>query len=304
MDDVQELFLAHVRLGNVLEQQQLAMKISKAAPGELQTFWVVCSMLTQADRARFGAGAGMSQEMLLKLAGGVISKQLQREEVVSYEGVLVYLDILLAQGSFEECTELLEGPCARAVQIPHELLRLKVHCCSPVCLVGPPARETCALLGSCYPACFFFWTHACANCKACCNHASIFVQAQTALVSRQQDKAKALLMESLQSLNPDDWAGYMLLFSCFLPSTALPFDQAAEGLISVQGGFGGLEETLNDPEHWASLHPGSEAPEGSYKEACNELDEFLSATINKVRCPISEIYACFHTYMHACLQRM
>jgi N-terminal acetyltransferase B complex non-catalytic subunit len=134
---VQELFLAHVRLGNVLEQQQLAMKISKAAPGELQTFWVVCSMLTQADRARFGAGTGMSQDMLLKLAAGLISKHLQREEVMSYEGVLVYLDILLAQGSFEECMELLEGPCARAVRIPHELLRLKVcfhhqHCC-PQC---------------------------------------------------------------------------------------------------------------------------------------------------------------------------
>lgn len=132
---MQELFLAHVRLGNVLEQQQLAMKISKAGPGELQTFWVVCSMLTQADRARSGAGAGMSQEMLLKLAAGVISKHLQREEVVSCEGVLVYLDILQAQGNFEACTDLLEGPCARAVQIPHELLRLKVRSSPP--LSGP-----------------------------------------------------------------------------------------------------------------------------------------------------------------------
>lgn len=124
--------MAHVRLGNVLEQQQLAMKISKAVPGELQTFWVVCSMLTQADRARAGAGAGMSQEMLLKLAAGVISKHLQRDEVISYEGVLVYLDILQAQGNFEECAELLEGSCGRAVQIPHELLRLKVHCSLPL----------------------------------------------------------------------------------------------------------------------------------------------------------------------------
>jgi tetratricopeptide (TPR) repeat protein len=140
--DAQELFLAHVRLGNVLEQQQLAMKINKAVPGELQTFWVVCSMLTQAIRARFGAGAGMSQEMLLKLAAGLISKHLQREEGMSYEGVLVYLDILLAQGSFEECMQLLEGTCSRAVQIPHDLLRLKVcflhhHCCLAYLTTAP-----------------------------------------------------------------------------------------------------------------------------------------------------------------------
>lgn len=111
----------------MLEQQQLAMKINKAVPGELQTFWVVCSMLTQADKARSGEGKGMSAEMLLKLASGLINKHLQREEGISYDGIIVYLDILLSQGNYQSCTELLDGPCARAVQIPHELLRLKVR---------------------------------------------------------------------------------------------------------------------------------------------------------------------------------
>ena len=80
----------------------------------------------------------MSQEMLLQLAAGVVSKHLQRDEVVSYEGLLVYLDILQAQGSFEECTELLEGPCASAVQMPHELLRLKVGCSMPQHIIQYP----------------------------------------------------------------------------------------------------------------------------------------------------------------------
>ena len=108
------------------------------------------------------------------------------------------------------------------------------------------------------------------------------VQAQTALVAKEQEKAKNLLMQSLQSLNPDDWAGYMLLFSCSLPSTALPFEQAAEGLIGVQGGFGSLERILKDPEHWSSMQPGTDATEGSYQQACSELEDFLSTIVSKV----------------------
>ena len=35
-------------------QVQVALKLSKADPGELHAFWVVCSMLTQADMRRAG----------------------------------------------------------------------------------------------------------------------------------------------------------------------------------------------------------------------------------------------------------
>lgn len=108
------------------------------------------------------------------------------------------------------------------------------------------------------------------------------MQAQTALVSKDQAKAKEILMESLRSMIPDDWAGYMLLFACCLPSTALPFDQAAEGIISLQGGFGGLQGVLEDSEHWSSMQPGPEATEEDYKEACSELEAFLSSIISKV----------------------
>ena len=111
------------------------------------------------------------------------------------------------------------------------------------------------------------------------------MQAQTALVAKEQEKAKTLLMQSLQSLNPDDWAGYMLLFSCCLPSTALPFEQAAEGLIGVQGGFGGLEEILKDPEHWNSMQPGTDATKGSYQQTCSDLEAFLCTIVSKVWFP-------------------
>eukprot|EP00892_Ulva_mutabilis_P000627 jgi/Ulvmu1/10565/UM065_0019.1 len=125
---LQEVFLAHVRLGHVLEQQQVAMKISKASPGELQTFWVVCSMLAQVACVRAGSAVSQMQpEMLLKLASALAGKQLAAEGMLSYEAMLVYMDVLQAQGDFDRCMELLEGPCAAAVQMPHELARLKAQ---------------------------------------------------------------------------------------------------------------------------------------------------------------------------------
>lgn len=126
---VQEVFLAHVRLGNVLEQQQVAMKISKAVPDEMQTFWVVCSMLAQVACVRAGAAVSQMQpDMLLKLAGALAAKQLQTAGSLSYEALLVYMDVLQAQGDLDRCMELLEGPSGAAVQMPHELARLKVRC--------------------------------------------------------------------------------------------------------------------------------------------------------------------------------
>lgn len=142
---MQEVFLAHVRLGNVLEQQQVAMKISKAVPGEMQTFWVVCSMLAQVALARAGASVSQMQpDMLLKLAGTLAAKPLQASGSLAYEALLVYMDILQAQGDLDRCMELLEGPSAESVQIPHELARLKVlpdpralhgTCTLPVCCI-------------------------------------------------------------------------------------------------------------------------------------------------------------------------
>lgn len=133
---LQEVFLAHVRLGNVLEQQQVAMKISKAMPGEMQTFWVVCSMLAQVTRARAGAAVSQMQpEMLLKLAAALAAKQLKAAGALTYEALLAYMDVLQAQGDLQRCSELLEGPSGAAVQMPHELARLKV--CSCIHTSGP-----------------------------------------------------------------------------------------------------------------------------------------------------------------------
>lgn len=125
---LQEVFLAHVRLGGLVAQQQAAMKLNKLAPCEMHTFWVVCSMLSQAARKRGGDTAvALPVESLLKMAGGLAAKQLEREGGLSYDGVMVYLDVLQAQGRHEECARLVAGPCAAAINLPTELLRLQVR---------------------------------------------------------------------------------------------------------------------------------------------------------------------------------
>lgn len=169
---LQEVFLAHVRLGHVLEQQHVAMKISKASPGELQTFWVVCSMLAQVVCARAGmAVSPMQPDMLLKLAGALAAKQLQAEGILSYEGVLVYMDVLQAQDNLEGCTELLEGPCAAAVQMPHELARLKVRlpadATQALLVLATAGPHTSARHDSVLPALSWQREH---GRSACCHH--------------------------------------------------------------------------------------------------------------------------------------
>jgi hypothetical protein len=124
---MQELFLAYTRLEQALEQQQVAMKLNKLAPGEMQTFWVVCSMVTQAIQNRSsGTHGGMPEGMLISLASGVAGKHLNKCGELSYEALLLYMDLLQAQGKYEDCEALLESPCAASVHIPHELQRLKV----------------------------------------------------------------------------------------------------------------------------------------------------------------------------------
>jgi hypothetical protein len=70
----------------------------------------------------------MPEESLLKLADAMSEKQLQRAEGLSFDALLLYLDILQARGKLKECSALLEGRCKAGVHMPHELSRLKVRC--------------------------------------------------------------------------------------------------------------------------------------------------------------------------------
>ena len=73
----------------------------------------------------------MPVDTLLQLAERMMANQLQKADGLSFEALLLYLDVLLARGAVDAAGALLEGKYSAAVQIPHELLRLKVcshHC--------------------------------------------------------------------------------------------------------------------------------------------------------------------------------
>lgn len=69
----------------------------------------------------------MPEESLLKLADAMSEKQLLKDKGLTFDALLVYLDILQARGKLKECSALLEGRCKDGVHMPHELSRLKVR---------------------------------------------------------------------------------------------------------------------------------------------------------------------------------
>ena len=128
------------------------------------------------------------------------------------------------------------------------------------------------------------------HCKRCC-HALIsacthdpagvaesgsrVLQAQLALVQRDFATAAEHLEAGLRNHQPDDWAGYLLLLSCLLPGTALPFDEAAEGVFEIEGGFGGISEGLKQEEAWAEAAAAEGAGEraAAVQRICQLLDD-------------------------------
>ncbi|EFJ39524.1 hypothetical protein VOLCADRAFT_100863 [Volvox carteri f. nagariensis] len=236
-----EVFGAHVREQNFLKQQQVALKLSKAAPaaatavgcgndaagaggvsGERYGWWVVLSILLQARAAlrvrttRVAAPAGqvppnaMDPEKMLALAEGMVARQVAKDgRLEGYEALMVYVDVLLAQGKTVEALSLVSGPLgASALRLPAERLQLR------------------AVLSA---------------------------------LSGDLEAASELLREGL-TLNPDDWGALLLLLDCMLPGTAASVTRGSHPLILISGG---LAEQL--PPRAVPLPPGE----------CEEVEEVL-----------------------------
>ena len=69
----------------------------------------------------------MPVESLLKMAQVLADKQLQKVGGLTIDALLVLLDILQARGEWAAADTLLQGPCQQAVDLPGELIRLKVQ---------------------------------------------------------------------------------------------------------------------------------------------------------------------------------
>jgi hypothetical protein len=111
------------------------------------------------------------------------------------------------------------------------------------------------------------------------------LQAQYAMHAHDLDAAAAFLEESLLEHNPDDWAGFMLLMACKLPHAALPFDDAAQGLLEIQGGFSTSAGTFKSQSFWdRNLGPAS-------KDDCQKQIQEMKAFIDKVIGQVVPVYS-------------
>ena len=138
---------------NFVKQQQVAMKLSKlvaSSPDNKCGWWIVCSLALQARAALLhqdqhgnplAAGGGLAPDKLLQLAETMAARQAaaavqhapaQPQQAqpqvavgLSYEALLLYLDILQGQGKAQQALEVVEGPLGGAVPLPADWLQLR-----------------------------------------------------------------------------------------------------------------------------------------------------------------------------------
>ena len=221
----------------------------------------------------------MPVDTLLQLAEGMTAQQLKKADGLAFEALLLYLDVLVARDNIPAAIELLDGPCGAAVQLPHELLRLKVRVCwrasprpvfsFPIAFPGHGLVQTrhSAVLDLPYVALE-------AESWMC-------VQAQLAMAAKDWSKAARYLEVGIRQHTPDDWAGYQLLMACRLPGTALPFDEAVDGVFELQGGFAQLSQRMAQEDFWAEAK--AQCSEADVSAAVTELEKFVAQMVSHVR---------------------
>ncbi|KAJ9518800.1 hypothetical protein QJQ45_026089, partial [Haematococcus lacustris] len=147
---MQALFTCYARERQYLKQQQLAMRLSKTAPGvQLFQWWTILAIVLQVRQALLppplglppSAPASLPPASLLQLAVSMAGRASGKEgRLDSFECLLLWLDLLLAQGKQEEALALVQGPMAQALQgcQPEELQALQG--CQPEELQALQAR--------------------------------------------------------------------------------------------------------------------------------------------------------------------
>ncbi|KAJ9518489.1 hypothetical protein QJQ45_018512 [Haematococcus lacustris] len=201
---MQALFTCYARERQYLKQQQLAMRLSKAAPGvPLFQWWTILAIVLQVRQALLPpplglpprAPASLPPASLLQLAVSMAGRASGKEgRLDSFECLLLWLDLLLAQGKEEEALALVQGPMARALQgcQPEELQALQARGQGKGAGWGQPAS----------------------------GRAGQGFLSQPAVVvgAGQLPQAAALLAQRLTS-NPDDWLALQAWLDCLLPGT-------------------------------------------------------------------------------------
>lgn len=103
------LFGAYAKEMNFAKQQQTALKIAKLHPSKADqcVWWAITSVALQA-RAAILAQESVLASQLMKLAETMANKQMSKASViVTYEMLLMYIDVLQGQGKGEEACKAL-----------------------------------------------------------------------------------------------------------------------------------------------------------------------------------------------------
>ncbi|GAX81564.1 hypothetical protein CEUSTIGMA_g8992.t1 [Chlamydomonas eustigma] len=110
-DVLMGLFTSYVRQGDFTKQQQIATRLNKLLPSSLHLWWIVLSIILQARASLRGdATSGLGPTKLFQLAECMITRQVSKDgRLENYEALLVYIDILLAQGKTQQALELVTG---------------------------------------------------------------------------------------------------------------------------------------------------------------------------------------------------
>lgn len=102
------VFAAHVREADLVKQQQVAMRLAKAAGsregGKRYMWWAVTSLLLQAGAAAAGQASAMAPLQLLQLADTLA----RRHAATGYsaEALLLHVEVLRRQGRLAEAADL------------------------------------------------------------------------------------------------------------------------------------------------------------------------------------------------------
>ncbi|KAL0030478.1 hypothetical protein WJX79_008715 [Trebouxia sp. C0005] len=105
------MFTCYVRDFDFAGQQQVALKLHKlaGASDEFYVWWAIVATALQAKAAIKGRPSALPAAKLLHLAEVMVAKQAQRGGIQTYEQLMLYIDILQAQGKHKQALETVEG---------------------------------------------------------------------------------------------------------------------------------------------------------------------------------------------------
>lgn len=115
------------REGSYAKQQQVATKLNKAQPSARHAWWIILSIMLQARAAKRGdLTSALDPNKLVQLAESMVSRQVAKDgKLDGFEGLLVYLDLLVAQGRWTEAAGAVTGPLGDAAAMAAERAHLR-----------------------------------------------------------------------------------------------------------------------------------------------------------------------------------